>query len=276
MNIYRANIAQGIGDNIMAKCYADQVKDRYDQIYFTHHAPIVQKQKNNDPKYWQFLKELGLLFFSEKPYVYDRGQHPFRDAGGLISDFNITPVKPQHSQYKHLLCKGTPLNLEEEYIVITTKLRYFDKPTFYRLSPQLWKTLRKLSEKYKIVILGEREVEMCQDYLFHGENQIYGIYEQIITNLPEDRVLDLTIPALGITSPKLSQIQQDCLIMSLAKFVITLGVGGNFCMAMATANIIGYRIDNEPVADIIFSQNHSDAVVVKDWNIFLNTLMSYV
>src|SRR5258708_27207087 len=104
MKIYKANIAQGIGDNIMAKCYADQVKDQYDKIYFTHHAPIVQKQKNNDPKYWKFLNDVGNLFFSDPPFVYNDGDHPFRSAEGLISDFNIIPQKPQ---YKYLLCKGS-------------------------------------------------------------------------------------------------------------------------------------------------------------------------
>jgi hypothetical protein len=273
MRIYKANIAQGIGDNIMARCYADQAKHQYDKIYFTHHAPIVKAQKNNSPDYWKFLNDIGKLFFSEPPYIYNEGEHPFRGAEGLISDFNIIPQKPS---YKNLLCKGTSLNLNEEYIVLTTKLRYFEKSVFYKLSTKLWSILRELSKKYKIVVLGERVVEMCQDYIDHGANQIYGIYEQIIANLPSDRIIDLTIPALGISSPNLLQIQQDCLIMNEAKFVITLGVGGNFCMAMATSNVVGYRIDNEPIADTIFSKKYSDAIVTKNWDEFINILKGYL
>jgi hypothetical protein len=273
---YKANIAQGIGDNIMARSYADQVKNQYEKIYFTHHAPIVEQQKNNSPEYWKFLNELGILLFSDLPFIYNDGQHPFRSAEGLITDFNITPQKPQRSVYIPLLCKGNSLKLDQEYIVLTTKLRYFDKSTFYRLSPKLWKIIKELSKKYKIVVLGERVVEMCQDYKDHGENQIYGIYEQIISNVPADKILDLTIPALGITSPTLTQIQQDCLIINGAKFTITLGVGGNFVMAMAVANMIGFRIDNEPIADTIFTLKYSDAVVSKNWDEFSNILMSYL
>jgi hypothetical protein len=276
MRIYKANIAQGIGDNIMAKCYADQVKDRYDQIYFTHHAPIVQREKNNSPQYWNFLHEVGQLFFTEPPYVYNQGEHPFRDGEGLISDFNIVPQKPQVSQYKHLLCKGTSLNLPEEYIVLTTKIRYVERSFFNQIEPQLWQTIKELSNKYKIVILGERQVEICQDYLYHGINQIYGIYPEIIKNVPANRVLDLTIPALGITSPTLSQIQQDCLIMSEAKLVITLGLGGNFCMAIATSNVVGYRRDNIKCANDIYDQKYSDAMVSKDWNEFITAIKSYL
>lgn len=273
MRVYYANISQGIGDNTMALSYANQAlaANKFDEIHFTHHAPIVEKQKNNAPEYWKFLHDIGELFFSKLPYVYNSGQYPFKSAEGLIADFGIIPIKPS---YKHLLCKGNSLNLNQEYIVITTKLRYFDKSIFFQLAPQLWKTIRELSKKYKIVLMGERVVEMCPDYLDHGANQIYGIYEQIIANIPN--LLDITIPALGITAPNLTQIQQDCLIMSEAKFVITLGVGGNFCMAMATSNMIGFRIDNEPIADAIFSRPYPDAVVFKDWNQFINKLMSYV
>lgn len=270
MREYKANIAQGIGDNIMARCYADQVKSQFDRIYFTHHAEIVQKQKRNNPEYWTFLHDLGKLFFSEPPYIYNEGEYPFRSAEGLIADFGIIPTKPS---YPYLLCKGSSLDIGE-YIVLTTKLRYFEKSIFYHLAPQLWKTLRALSTRYQIVILGERVVEMCPDYLDHGANQIYEIYEQIIANLPEERISDLTIPALGISAPNLKQIQQDCLIMKEAKFVITLGVGGNFCMAMATAsNMIGYRIDNEPIADAIFSKSYPDAFVSKNWDEFLEKMM---
>jgi hypothetical protein len=273
MRIYKANIAQGIGDNIMARCYADQVKHQYNKIYFTHHKPIVQRQKNDSPEYWKFLHEVGSLFFSEPPFVYNEGDYPFRSAEGLIADFNIVPQKPQ---YKHLLCKGNILNLDQEYIVITTKLRYFDRSIFNSLSNELWNTLNKLATKYKIVLLGERVVEMCPDYLEHGANKIYGIYDEIKSNISADRLLDLTIPALGITSPELKQIQQDCLIMSEAKFVMTLGIGGNFCMAMAVANLIGFRIDNEPITDAIFSRSYTDAKMTKNWNEFITIMMSYL
>ena len=274
MKIYQANLSQGIGDNIMSKCYADQAftEGKVDKIYFTHHAPIVEKQKNNSPEYWKFLHELGNLFFTTHPYIYNNGQFPFKSAEGLIADFGIIPQKPQRSVYVPLLCKGNLLNLNQEYIVITTKLRYFERRIFNTLAPQLWATINKLSNRYKIVVLGERTVEMCPDYLWHGANKIYGIYNEIMQNIPHDRMVDLTIPALGITAPTLSQIQQDCLIMSEAKFVITLGIGGNFCMAMAVSNMIGFRIDNEPISDAIFSKSYPDATVVKDWNTFIRLL----
>jgi hypothetical protein len=272
MRIYQTNIAQGIGDNIQARSFIDQVKDQYDRIFITHHAPIVQKEKNNSPEYWKFLHEIGELFFSEPPYIYNQGQYPFRDAGHLLRDFRVEPQKPQLKSY---LCKGSALNLDQEYIVITTKIRYMERSLFNNISSQLMEIIRQLSLKYKIVILGEKEVEMCPDYLSYGINKIYSIYNDIKSNITNN-ILDLTIPVLGITSPTISQIQQDCLIMNQAKFVITLGDGGNLYMAAATSNVIGFRSDNDPITDKIFSKTYSDALVVKNFNDFADKLRSYI
>lgn len=276
MRVYKVNIAQGIGDNIMARCFADLAKDKYDKMYFTHHSSIVQIEKNNSPEYWNFLYDLGKLFFSNDKYIYKVGEHRFRNSQDIIQDLNIIPQKPQRNIFVPLLCKGKSLNLGQKYIVITTKLRNINKYSLYLLFPQFWKTINNLSKKYKIVILGEKTVEMCHDYLLYGQNRIFGIYEQIISNLSSDKILDLTIPTLGITSPTLNQIQQDCLIMNEAEFVITLGHGGNFCMAMAVSNMIGYRmsIDGDQIADTIFSNNYADAFVTKNWNEFIEKLNS--
>src|SRR5208283_5410839 len=140
------------------------------------------------------------------------------------------PTKPELG---HLLCKGQSLSIGD-YIVITTKVRTVPKSMFYPLSIQLWATLQKLSEKYKFVILGEREVEARKEYIkYYENNTIFGIYDQIISNIPNDRIVDLTIPSLGNTPSNLKQIQQDCLIMKEAKFVITIGNGGNLGLSGA-------------------------------------------
>ena len=93
---------------------------------------------------------------------------------------------------------------------------------------------------------------MNPGYMEIGKNDVYSIYDSIIANVPADRIIDLSVPALGISSPKLSNIQQDCLIMSQAKFVVTLGVGGSFCMATSVASTIGFRLDDDSIANVVF------------------------
>lgn len=273
MRTYKINIAQGIGDNIMVKSILDQVKHNFDQIYVTHHPSIVAREKNNSPEYWKFLHEIGALFFSEPPYIYNQGQHDFSDTYGLWKTFKIPP---RILQLKSYLCKGPTLNLDQEYIVLTTKIRHIDRPSLNKIIPDFWRVLNKLSGKYKIVIMGEREVEMQHDYLIHGPNQIYGIYNEMKQNLNPDNVIDLSVPALGITNSTLSKIQRDCLIMEQAKFIVTLGIGGNFVMGMAIANLIGYRMDNDQTTDAILSVSYPGVFVTKNWVTFIDKLNEFI
>lgn len=271
-----------LGEIINIKHHLDLVKNQYDQIRISFHKQLwAEGLHTNAPdwgekrKLWdKYLLDIGQLFFSKPPYVIHPVSNKFGgDAGLVLKKLKITPQK---AEMAYLLCKGQSLNLGEEYIVITTKLRYVRKTTFLPLSIDLWRVLKELSKKYKIVVLGEREVEMRKEYLSSSDS-IFGIYEQIIANLPADRTVDLTLPALGETVSDLKQIQQDCLIMNEAKFVITLGVGGNSCMAHSTAKMaIGFRDDNLEFANIVFSKEYPNAIVTKNWNYFISVLKRYL
>lgn len=275
-------IPTSLGEIINAKYHFDLVKNEYDQIRLSFHRQLWDGGLYTENPDWEqrkqlwekYLIDLGQLFFSEPPYVLEQSSEKYGgDCGTLIQRLNITPQKAEMS---HLLCKGTSLNLGEEYIVITTKLRHVEKKFFYPHSIDLWNVLKKLSIKYKIVVLGERIVEMRKEYR-NAQNEIFGIYEQIISNLPNDRIVDLTVPALGETVSDLKQIQQDCLIMNEAKFVITLGVGGNSCMAHSCSKMaIGFRADDLPFANIVFGREYPNLIVTKDWNYFIKTLEKYL
>lgn len=269
------SICIGLGDNIVIRGYLDTIKSKYEEIRISHHKPIIQNYRNNDPEYTKFLDQIGNLLFSEPPYIFDHGDYPHKSQFEIMQHFQIDPQKPNLS---HLLCKGINLNISEPYIVITTKVRIMRQEIFFPLSIDLWKTLRKLSEKYKIVIMGEKVVEYGKEYLERENvnNGIYSIYEQIISNLPQDRIIDLTVPALGITTPSLEKIQQDCLIMNQAKFVIVIGVGGNFCLSSAVANTIGFREDKEPHLDKVLAHNYSDLFMTREWLQFMKKINCYL
>lgn len=281
MMIIQSNIPLALGDLINLKAYFDDVKNQYEIISLTFHKELYVSGVNSGKPDWpqkkllwdKYLFDIGNLFFSEHPYRLNQGDYGFRDTMSLIRDFRLRPRKPELG---HLLCKGQSLNLGEEYIVITTKIRELSKGIFFPLSIQLWTILRQLSKRYKIVVLGERVVEMRREYGVYP-NAVFGIYEQVISNLPSDRIVDLTVPALGETVTDLTKIQQDCLIMKEAKFVITLGIGGNFVMATAVSNmVVGFRGDNHSLADQVFTQEYPNAIITKDWNHFINVLKRYL
>lgn len=277
MNKLEFDLPGGIGDNLLVRIFFDPIMHQYDQIYISHSKDVINTWRNGDPTYFKFLDDIGNLLFTTKPYVYSHKQYQLLNIHKSIIDLKLIPQKPN---IDHLLCKGTPLDIDEEYIVITTKIRLLPKPVLYKLLPQLFSTLRKVSEKYKIVILGERVVEKSKEYLVGNNNAlVYGIYEQIITNLPTDRIIDLTVPALGITTPNIEKIQQDCLIMNRAKYVITLGLGGNLWLAVSIATTVGFRAepmaefpeiaDWSTIAELINNPQFPTAFSTKNWEAFL-------
>lgn len=264
----------GLGDLIYVKAMLDPVKHNYDQIKISLHKELIKVFHGDSAGYGNFLDQLGQLFFSEPPYDLGSERGIFRSPMELASHYQLQLQKPNLID---LLCKGSPLELEEEYIVLTTKIRYISKDHLNAISGEFWQIINLLSQKYKIVILGERMVEMNQEYLYHSAQHIYGIYDDIIRHVPADRLLDLTVPALGITSPELEKLQQDCLIMNKAKIVITLGVGGNFCMATAVANTVGYRTDTHDIFEALYNnKTYPNLVITKDWATFTNALRQYL
>ena len=274
MRILETNVCIGLGDLICMKGQTNPFKNDFDQIKITPDPNVIREYRGGDVQYMKFINEVCALFFSEKPYILNAGNFPIKGMHGICREYNLPFVKPN---LKYLLCKGDLLKLNEEYIVITTKIRTFSRKRWIEIQPSIWKILTKLSEKYKIVILGEKIVEQSKEYKSMGHNNVYSIYEEIKINLPNDRILDLTIPALGITAPNLKQIQQDCLIMNGAKFVLLLGLGGAFCMANATSNTIGYRVDNEELANELYdNKEYPDAFITKNFDAFISKMKEYL
>jgi|ERR1700678_1721766 hypothetical protein len=281
MKILETNVCIGLGDLICMKGQTDPFKNRFDEIRITYDPGVIREFKNGDMQYMRFLDDIGELFFSERPYVLYKNApgrkidwSKIKGQQGLCREYGLPLVKPN---LKYLLCKGKLLNLSEEYIVITTKHRTFPRQHWMEISPRFWEIMRKLAKKYRIVILGEKQVEISREYRGHGSDNVYGIYQDIIKNLPPDRVLDLTVPALGITAPNLQNIQQDCLIMSEAAFVVITGIGGAFCMATAVANTIGYRVDDDGLANELYNdREYDDAFITRNFDAFIKKLENYL
>jgi hypothetical protein len=254
--------AIGIGDLLYLKSSLDHIKSRHQEIKIYPATGLIKWAQRNDD-YANFINDLCQLLFSEPPYQLADTGPEFKSMVEVFGDHVMQVIKPTIPQ----LCSGQSLEIEP-YLVITTKVRYFPKRD---LKP-LWNILNQLP--YKIVILGEREVEMNHEYRNDNRNEatVYSIYPELIQFLQADKCIDKTIPSLGITSPNISNYRQDCLIMSEAKAMITLGIGGNFTTGMAVSKkLIGFRPGLEYYADSIFvNEQVENSFVTKSWDRFLN------
>lgn len=267
MRVFQASIHTGLGDIFLVKAQLEPLKANFDRIELSF-SPYWAGM--HDQNYPTFLKDLWNLLFSEPPYVLTTHPHPLMSPI-ILHNNGFTYQKPELSQ---LLCKGNPLNIGE-YVVLTTKIRNFNIRAYHRVSSQYYDIIRQLASKYKIVILGEKVVERSYEYQQLGEDDVYCIYNDIVNNIPHDRLVDLTIPALGITSPTLSQVQQDCLIMNQAKLIVSLGIGGNFCMAVSVGNTVGYIVE-EGSCNILFDHFYPRCKITKDWNRFIELIQEYI
>lgn len=263
-------IPTSLGEIINYKYHLDLVKNNYDQIKLSFSTDLWKASLYTEHSDWnqrevlwrKYLNDLGNLFFSEHPYVLQPRSASFRgDLSGLLSLLNMQPQRPNLSQY---LCKGLAINVNP-YVVLTTKVREMNRtPTIHEMY--------RILQNHNVVVLGERVVEMRKEYI-NNRTPVYGIYDEIINNIPKHKIIDLTVPALGETVSDLTQIQQDCFIMHNAKCVVSLGIGGNLNMATASgAKVIGYRADNNRLANIMYQTETANFAVTKDMNRFISLL----
>lgn len=272
MNVLNVgSIPTSLGEILNYKYHLDLIKNRYDQIRLSFNTDLLRTGLYVNAPDWsskellwrKYINDLGNLFFSEPPYILEQRSTTFRgDLSGLL---NLIGIPPQRSNLSKYLCKGLALNTSP-YVVITTKVREMQPMNFSEMFDAL--------KNQKLVILGERKVEMRKEYV-NQRISVFGIYDNIINNIPKDKIIDLTVPALGETVSDLSKIQQDCFIMHNAKCVVTLGIGGNLNMAVASgAKIIGYRTDNNVLANTMYNGETNDFAVTKNWSKFIDLLKS--
>lgn len=263
----------GIGDHIFIRTYLDPIAHKYSQINITHAKDALAFWFNNNAARRDFNTQLANTIFSISPYKFDiNGIFPFFPVERIVKEINNKPTKPNLD----CLCKGNSLNIGE-YIVITTKMRQFPISYFEQIKDRLTPVLQNLAKKHKIVILGEREVEMTKEYTNSvNKGQVFGIYKYLINILPKENLIDLSIPSLGNTVSTFSQFQQDCLIMKEAKYVITFGHGGNFWMSVGVAQqTISFRAENNAnsydlITDLI--QGYPGLIMTKELNKFVELM----
>jgi hypothetical protein len=263
----------GIGDFIILRTILDKVRHKYDHIFIKSCRMLLSLEFQNEHN--KFIDQITSCLFSEAPYqVTDILDCPYQDLPSICSNYGLNPEKPRLADE---LCYGEPLDISDEYIVMHTKTRYMRRSTLNDLGRDLWNVLQDLTKRYKLVVMGERSVEPRLEYTVHNnmsrEEVVFSTYDKIMANVPNERIIDLSVPALGITCPNFDKMRQDCLIMKQAKFVITLGVGGGFTLATAVAEkVIGYRQDSDHLANFIYNNEYPDAIITKNWQRFVEVL----
>lgn len=263
------SIPIGIGDLIHISAQLESVQHKYDKIEIAFQPELFV---NRDENYKQFVIEFcNKIFVGDKfKFVEHKNGMKFRNPSLLYSQEWIIPKKPC---LKNLLCKPID-NIYGNYICVSTKVRQLSHSFYLEIRDKYFEILNKFTDKFQIMILGEREIEYNEEYQYYTNEHIYSLYSDYIKYLPADKIIDLTIPKLGITTPDLDKIMFDCALMAHAKYNFLIGIGGNFCLSLAVGNSVGYRIDDDHVADLLYSDEniYSDAYITKNKEKFFSKM----
>lgn len=118
----------------------------------------------------------------------------------------------------------------EKFIVLSTKTRNLKRDIFDHSKNEIFDTINKLG--HQIILVGEKEIEYNNEYSSFGQSLIYSIYEDAMSLINKDLLLDKTVPKLGLTTPNISNIFDDMFLVYNSYLTLSLGIGGFFCMSI--------------------------------------------
>jgi len=276
--IYRVKINMGIGDMIYARGVLDKQKNNFKQVHISPNLDgyNTYRQPNTDDMDFSF-KLLNHLF---KPpyYKIDKPnlEYPHR-LSYLFYTFDKLPL--HKANLADELCEGKPLYYSKPYILIPTRVRGCLYKDYLKIKEEFLSYIKILSKKYKIVLVGERElIEYREQVTLMEHNIMFLIYNDIKNTVPHNRLLDLTFKNINsIHTNRFEKFKQECLYMKNAKYNIVLGVGGPFCIATAVGNAIVYAPDNyispEHKLSVTFNgYDYNGVYVYTEKELFLNKL----
>ena len=263
----------GIGDLIILRGMLDTKIEEFERINIHLCLSALYSCKpDNIEENVNFLKILTKSIFKDDKYnLYLENNFHHQDIFEIKNKYNLGFKIPN---LKNSFC-SLEKEIKEDYLVITTKVRSNtgndSKKDFLKNKEKFCNLVFDLSKKYKIVLLGEKEVEMNPEYQMHGSNKIFSIYNYIINDIGTNLV-DKTIPALGITIPTIEKFKEDCAIMSNAKKVITFGSGGNFSIATAVAKTVSYMETSIYENLMREDESNKDVFITTDWETFFSEI----
>ena len=274
-DIYKLTIVAGLGDTIAIRSKLDQLIPKVKEIQVSYSRFIIDTHLGvNNDAYYNFIKEYGKLFFGAPPYVITDEQFPFRTVEDLYIHGKLAPIV---TDYGSILCDPNYTHNFKKYIVVNTKLRIFRKADYLKLKAPFFSALRLASKKYMVVVLGERQLEYNKEYNTYGTDLAYTIYNDILENIPTNRIVDMTVDVRGKSIPSLDKIRKDCCILRDAAYSVTIGYGGQFCLSMATAGkhiaLCQQHSEHTDVGEFLISQKNNRFLATDNVDEFLKILV---
>jgi len=185
----------------------------------------------------------------------------------LKLDFDTSSVQP---------CQNNAEEKEEkeEYIIFHTKSRFhLDKENVFQDLKVFEKFISTFKSKYKIYIIGERQINRNNTEVLHSPDIITQIYNILINLSNNNDVIDQTVEML-VDNLDYNNFVKDVQLIQNAKYNIHFGDGGsmNYSMIFGKHTTIIYNRDMEEWDKCALQQENT--FICNNINDFLNKLQT--
>jgi hypothetical protein len=224
----------GIGDIIFFISFINKFHNKSGvNTYIDFSKEGIKGYRNDVETYYPFMVDFAKLLIPTDNIIIQEGIQ-----GQTIDSFQIFQYYLNHFTEFKVVDLRPKFNSERDSskIVINTKVRGLYRHQYNLIKNKFYQILNESDKQF--IILGEKEVEYGKEYQIHGDQIIYSIYNDIINNISKDKIIDLTIPKYGISSPDFSNLMKDMDIISKHKN-ICFGVGGTvfLCQCLCDSDL---------------------------------------
>lgn len=254
----------GIGDIIIFLSYLSEFyKD--DTIYYDFNIDTIKTYKTKEFKeYYNFIKDFS-KFILDNTYYDNFLFNDIQDGYDLVTINDIRNYYQSNNiKFQYIKTNNTP-NVINNTVVLLTKVRGCHYENYNKVKNNFYKTINDGNKN--IILLGEKEIEPSPEYSILTNQVVYSIYNDTLLNIDNNKIIDLTVDKLGITSPNLKKLINDIDIIKNNK-VISFGSSGIVSLCSLFTNVLSY-CDFEPFN--IFLDSYSKELKYNDKD-FINNL----
>lgn len=195
----------------------------------------IKTYRNESSGYLEFVKEILVKFLPNTQINFIENKYDILYTENWKKIYKSITTQNIIEFYQKLF----KYEKEKDYYVLFTKIRDVDYHDYLSLQKNFYKILNE--KNTKIILLGEREIEYGVEYQILGPKKVYSIYNDILSNVNSELIIDKTIPKLGVTVPNTEQIFEDMKIIVNSKKTIMIGRGGFFCLSLITKKLLSYQ-----------------------------------
>lgn len=236
----------GVGDLLFFCCSVLLNHEVGDTIEIKISKSTLKIYRENSKNYEMFCQEFINYFLSDYKINFLSKTSEINYHFEIDNDL-------YHKIFKNDLVVKTikdKLNIKKndynDCIVVFTKIRDLHSSLFSIISEEFFNSINQSGKK--IILLGEKKLKYGNEYIRHGDEKIYTIYDKCVDNIDNDKLIDLTTNIYEFNDFSLDSILNDISIINNSLTTYVFGGGGFFCLSLFTGKLTTLTTENNKIS----------------------------